>query len=273
MALWFAGLLLLLVGALSIFLLSALDDVVQEQIDAALRLRASRVEREITTGDDDRLDPQDVQASLLDLAPFEELSAPGIYVQVRDANGAVIAVSANLPRDELPVTPALVREALAGREAFETIPIGNEQVRILAWPVDTAGPVVGVIVVGQSLRLVEVTRQGVQRLVTIAAVVATVAALGGGWWLTGQALGPITDVTKVAQAIAATGRFEQRIARPVADDEVGQLVQTFNEMLARLERIFALQREFLADASHELRGPLMVIRGNLDLLRAGYPGG
>src|SRR5918999_326999 len=42
-------------------------------------------------------------------------------------------------------------------------------------------------------------------------------------------------------------------------------------MLARLERTFAMQREFLADASHELRGPLMVIRGNLDLLRLGLP--
>jgi two-component system, OmpR family, sensor kinase len=271
MALWFAALLLLLVGAMSVFLLSALDDVVQEQIDAALRLRASRVEREITTGDDDRLDPQDVQASLLDLAPFEELSAPGIYVQVRDGTGKVIAASANLPRDELPVTPALIQAALADQEAFETVPIGNEQVRILAWPVDTTGPVVGVVVVGQSLRLVEVTRQGVQRLVTIAAIVATVAAVGGGWWLTAQALRPITDVTQVAQAIAATGRFEQRIARPAGDDEVGQLVQTFNEMLARLELIFAMQREFLADASHELRGPLMVIRGNLDLLRLGIP--
>jgi two-component system, OmpR family, sensor kinase len=48
-------------------------------------------------------------------------------------------------------------------------------------------------------------------------------------------------------------------------------VVTVNEMLARLERMFAAQREFLADASHELRGPLMVIRGNLDLLRLGLP--
>ncbi|MCC7368494.1 MAG: HAMP domain-containing protein [Chloroflexi bacterium] len=271
MALWFAALLWLLVGAMSVFLLSALDDVVQEQIDAALRLRASRVEREITTGDDDRLDPQDVQASLLDLAPFEELSAPGIYVQVRDIRGAVIAASANLPRDELPVTQELLASALQDREAFETVSVGNEQVRILAWPVDTSGPVVGVVVVGQSLRLVEVTRQGVERLVTIAAIVATVAAGLGGWWLTSRALGPMADVTRVARDIAATGRFEQRIARPAGDDEVGQLVQTFNEMLARLERIFALQREFLADASHELRGPLMVIRGNLDLLRLGIP--
>jgi len=62
MAVWFAALLLALVGATGVFLLSALDDVVQDQIDAGLRLPASRVEREITTGDDDRFDPGDLRA-------------------------------------------------------------------------------------------------------------------------------------------------------------------------------------------------------------------
>jgi signal transduction histidine kinase len=271
MALWFAALLLTLIGATAVLVLSTLDDVVQDQIDTGLRLRASRVEREITTGDDDRLDPGDVQSGLLELAPLEELSSPGIYVQVRDIRGDVIAASANLPRGELPVTPGLIEAALADQEGFETQAIGNEQVRVLAWPVDTNGPVVGIVVVGQSLRLIEVAREGVQRLITIAAAVATVAALGGAWWLTARALRPISDVTRVVRSIAATGRFEQRVARPPADDEVGQLVVTFNEMLARLERTFASQREFLADASHELRGPLMIIRGNLDLLRLGLP--
>jgi len=271
MALWFAALLVTLVAAVGIFLMSALDDVVQEQIDAALRLRASRVEREITTGDDDRLDPQDVQAGLLELAPIEELSSPGIYVQVVDLSGNVIAASANMPPGHIPVTAAMLATAIDDREAFETVPVGNEQVRVLAWPVDPSGPVVGVVVVGQSLRLVEVTREGVQRLTTIAGVAATVVALAGAWLLTAHGLRPVADVTRVARSIAATGRFEQRIDRPPADDEVGHLVTTFNGMLERLERTFAAQREFLADASHELRGPLMVIRGNLDLLRLGMP--
>lgn len=271
MAIWFSMLLLALIGATAFLVLSTLDDVVQEQLDAGLRLRASRVEREITTGDDGRLDPEDVQSGLLELAPLEEFSSPGIYVQVRDVSGAVIASSANLPRGELPVTPGLIQMALDDREGFETLPIGNEQVRVLAWPVDSTGPVVGIIVVGQSLRLVEVARESVQRLFTAVAAVAIVAALGGAWWLTARALRPISEVTRVVRSIAATGRFEQRVEQPPADDEVGQLVVTFNEMLARLERTFASQREFLADASHEFRGPLMVIRGNLDLLRLGLP--
>src|SRR5215210_7683198 len=114
MSLWFAALLLALVGATGVFLLSALDDVVQDQIDAGLRLRASRVEREITTGDDDRLDPEDVQSGLLEFALLDEFSSPGIYMQVRDISGAVIAASANLPRGELPVLTSFLPAQVLG---------------------------------------------------------------------------------------------------------------------------------------------------------------
>ena len=58
---------------------------------------------------------------------------------------------------------------------------------------------------------------------------------------------------------------------PQTQDELRDLAATFNEMLARLERVFRRQRDFLADASHELRGPLTVIRGNLDLLQMDLP--
>ena len=54
-------------------------------------------------------------------------------------------------------------------------------------------------------------------------------------------------------------------------DELRVPAATFNEMLARLERVFRRQRDFLADASHELRGPLTVICGNLDLLQMDLP--
>jgi signal transduction histidine kinase len=96
-------------------------------------------------------------------------------------------------------------------------------------------------------------------------------SLGGGWVVTGRALAPVTAVSRVARQIAATGRFEQRIDEPAARDELRALVATFNEMLGRLAEIFERQRVFVADASHDLRSPLTVIRGNLDLLRLDLP--
>ncbi len=107
-------------------------------------------------------------------------------------------------------------------------------------------------------------------------VLAAVALTAGGalvvnYWLVGRTLGPLAEITRVAKQIAATGRLKERVPVPPAHDELQELVSTLNAMLARLERNVLRQRRFLADASHELRGPLMVIRGNLDLLQMDLP--
>ena len=271
LALWYTILLLATIGAVGVFVLALLDESLERQIDEALRLRASRIDREIIAGDDERLTAADVAAGLLELAPLEEFSAPGIYVQILGDEGSVLASSPNLPRGQLPVTPEMIAGALAGREAYADVPAGSEQVRVLARPVTSGERVVGAMLVGQSRRLLDVTLGRVQQLLAVAAGGAALAGLVGVWWLTARALGPIAEVTRVARQIATTGQFERRIAAPPARDELGELAATFNDMLARLERTFRRQREFLADASHELRGPLMVIRGNLDLLNMELP--
>ncbi len=67
------------------------------------------------------------------------------------------------------------------------------------------------------------------------------------------------------------GQQPLRVYEPSDDDELAALAGTLNALLERLERNIRRQRQFLADASHELRGPLMVIRGNLDLLQMDLP--
>jgi two-component system OmpR family sensor kinase len=104
-------------------------------------------------------------------------------------------------------------------------------------------------------------------------VVATAALLGslvvlvaGGvvWIATGRVLRPVAEVSATARAISETD-LTRRISGG-GDDEIGRLVATFNDMLDRLEAAFRAQREFIDDAGHELRTPVTVIRGNLDLL-------
>jgi signal transduction histidine kinase len=84
------------------------------------------------------------------------------------------------------------------------------------------------------------------------------------WRLTNQVLRPIKDITQTAHSIS-----ESDIGRRIqvsGDDELAELAATFNEMLARLDRAFTMQREFLDDVSHELRTPITVIQGHLDLI-------
>ncbi len=270
-ALGYALFLVAIITAVGLFLLSALENDLLREADDALGLRANHIEREITTDGKDRLDQSDVAAALSGLAPLDEFSEPGIYIQVLDAAGATLASSPNLPGGELPGISGVVTQSLAGHESHATVKAGQERIRLLAQPVEQQGRVIGVVMVAESLHLVDVTLRRMQQLLVVAASSAALIALLGGWALTTRAFGPITQVTRLARQIAETGKFEQRLAVPPARDELGELVATFNDMLARLERTFRRQREFLGDASHELRGPLMVIRGNLDLLKLDLP--
>jgi signal transduction histidine kinase len=94
-----------------------------------------------------------------------------------------------------------------------------------------------------------------------------VASLGVGWVVAGRVLRPIGRITSVARDIQATD-MSRRIELPGPDDELKQLADTFDAMLARLDAAFEAQRQFTADASHELRNPLAIIRTNVDVAMA-----
>jgi two-component system, OmpR family, sensor kinase len=273
-ALGYALLLLALIGGVGLFAVAMLRDNLQREIDHDLVLRSLQVERSIGSYENGGPpNSEQVAAALGDLAPTDEFATPGVYVEVVDAAGTRLGSSPNLPGGALPDATSTVAAALGGVESYTTIDAGRERVRVLAHPIVSAygGPILGAIVVGESLHLVDLAVRRTEGALALAGMVAVVASFAGGWWLAARALGPVVQVTRVARRIEATGRFDQRIAVPPARDELGELVATFNEMIQRLDSVFRRQREFLADASHELRGPLAVIRGNLDLLQLDLP--
>jgi heavy metal sensor kinase len=85
-----------------------------------------------------------------------------------------------------------------------------------------------------------------------------------GLFLAGRALKPMEKVTQTARELSA-GDLSRRIALPGPNDEIKQLADTFDAMLARLEAAFRSQQNFVADASHELRTPLTILQGHADL--------
>ncbi|MEU1271875.1 HAMP domain-containing sensor histidine kinase [Streptomyces sp. NPDC005799] len=103
----------------------------------------------------------------------------------------------------------------------------------------------------------------------IAAVVLVfllVFGLGGGWFLAGRMLAPLTRITDATRT-AANGSLSHRIRLPGPTDEFRELADAFDTMLARLEAHVAEQRRFASNASHELRTPLAISKTLLDVAR------
>ena len=113
----------------------------------------------------------------------------------------------------------------------------------------------------------EVDRQALEdlRRYSFAALALLFAAsMFVGWYVAGIVLRPIERITGVARSINATD-LTRRINLSGPDDELGQLADTFDDMLDRLDMAFNAQTRFIHEASHELRNPLAVIRTNLEV--------
>ncbi|NNC81523.1 MAG: HAMP domain-containing histidine kinase [Acidimicrobiales bacterium] len=116
----------------------------------------------------------------------------------------------------------------------------------------------------------EVDRQALadlRRYSFSALILLFIASLGVGWYVAGLVLRPLERVIAVARSISATD-LTRRINLTGPDDELGQLADTFDDMLDRLDLAFTAQTRFIHEASHELRNPLAVIRTNLDVALA-----
>ena len=87
--------------------------------------------------------------------------------------------------------------------------------------------------------------------------------LFGGWWITRKALAPVTALTKAVERVH-DGNLREQLPRTRNGDELDRLTEVFNDMTARLDGSFQRIREFTLHASHELKTPLTVIRGELE---------
>ncbi|HEY0639877.1 MAG TPA: HAMP domain-containing sensor histidine kinase [Pseudonocardiaceae bacterium] len=113
----------------------------------------------------------------------------------------------------------------------------------------------------------DAARADVLRSGSIAFLLVLVATAAVAWVVTGQVLRPLHDVTATARRLSAESLGERiRLSGP--RDEVAELADTFDAMLARLQAAFESQRRFVANASHELRTPLTVMRTEVDVTLA-----
>jgi signal transduction histidine kinase len=139
----------------------------------------------------------------------------------------------------------------------------RSQYTFIVTPVSYAGNLAGFIILGSP---VDPGNQ-LQRLLfslILGTLVILIGAMAGGFWLADRAMRPVRVITQMAREIGETDL--SRRLNLATRDELGELADTFDAMLARLQAAFERQRQFTADASHELRTPLTIV--NLESTRA-----
>ncbi|SFP35379.1 sensor histidine kinase [Saccharomonospora viridis] len=163
---------------------------------------------------------------------------------------------------------ATVREPTEGRYDSEA-----GEVRYLAVPVRLDGdPRHGVIVAAYFADQERQDVNEIARLMLGVGVGTVLLATAGAWVVAGRILRPLRDITATARSITDTDlsrRIPQRSDRP--GDEIGELVNTVNAMLDRVESAVVEQRRFVDDAGHELRTPITIVRGHLEVLDPADP--
>jgi two-component system OmpR family sensor kinase len=291
LVLWYGALLalaLLCFAALILVLtMSFINQSVESEVRVQARIASLAVYRKLSP-----LPPY--WPTHLMLSTIDTFRGPGVVVEIVDTHRKIRYLSANDPSINIPLNAKTMQTILSSNSpAWYTATVESQQVRVEALPIgipilntnnvtvnqdgtlSKVGHPIGILLVAKSLSDTEATLFLLQILLLLSGLVTLAGALISSWIIASRVLHPLSGIVSTARAIATStargtriGNLSQRVRRPGGHDELVQVVDTFNEMLASLESATQVQRRFIADASHELRAPLTTIQGNLAFLQS-----
>jgi heavy metal sensor kinase len=181
-----------------------------------------------------------------------------IFVQTIDIHGKIIARSPNLKNDSLHFIPAY-----AGK--FVNTTLAEGPIRQFQLPIKRGGKNYGFLLVAMSLDSTQMVLTKLKRTLLLAFPVVLLVLFFWARFIAGKSIKPVMTITKTADKITQKNLGE-RIPLPNNKDELHQLVTTINKLLDRIEQAMEREKQFTSDAAHELKTPLQVMKGNMEIL-------
>ena len=210
------------------------------------------------------------QATVNYLEEVQFLSPPtnmdaDVSVQVWGLDDKLQASFGTLGNSHSPFDPFDKR---AVQPVFQETNLSNMPLRVLNIPLLHNGKRVAVMQIAASLDTVVAARRYLVFVMLVVWMYGVIMAGVASSFTVGRALEPLKSIVETAKHINRADDLSRRIpSLGSEEDEIGSLISTFNQTLERLETLFTSQQRFLADVSHDLRTPLTVIKGNVDLMR------
>jgi signal transduction histidine kinase len=246
------GILLVISAAVIIVITAVLFNNTDDRLEAAHAI----ILRKLKIND---LGKVEVQLEYTDLSP-------DIYVQVWGLDGELQS-SFGSPGN-FTDRPFLQEALHLDHPVYRDASGAGWHIRVLSIPLQRDGHIIAILQVASSLEVVNAARENLTDMLSIIWVVAVLLSGIVVWYTLGQTLKPLGAITETVEQINRADDLSRRIPyQGPEDDEIGNLVGSFNQTLERLEVLFTSQQRLLADVSHELRTPLTVIKGNADLMR------
>ncbi len=267
--LWYTLVFACLMGLFGVLFYLHFQTTLATSTDTALQLQAQQVAGDITE-ERATIVLHDATADLpgFDLADQKRHVPPsdvnlGVLVRIVDGQGVLFRSTPAFRTIIVP--PQSVSQPLRGIPwQGTTTTVDGQLVRLYSRALTQEGRIFGVVQIATSLTEVQTSLHEVVLSVLLLAPFILLLGALGSFWLAARALQPIGRLTQTALIIKG-GDLHQRVPLPKAHDELRHLAVTLNEMIEHVEHAFLRQRRFVADASHELRTPVTVIRSKAKL--------